>query len=380
MLSNFLKNASRKIGNGDEKIFVFSVERQKKYISKFKEPKSNVERAYFQYKSQMKVKGFWASLIMNLASIIFIPVYLLKPNTKRTAEADSCDAVFVRDGHGESILPSSLKKEFKKIEKNPIEGNLLSSADRKYISKIFWKHPFSYQFVLKAIIKIMRYRWIIDMYQPKALIVCNEFSFTSSLLTDYCNKDGVELINVMHGEKLYYIRDSFFKFNRCYIWDEHYKNLFTELRADPDQFIIEAPPSIKFESSPEKKTVDYTYYLQTHSPEEFRRITDALKQLALQGNKVAIRPHPRFTNLDELNKYIGDSDIEVEKNSEISIEKSVLRTNNVVSKYSTVLFQAYSNGTTAVIDDISNPEFYKKLDELKFAMLNLEHKLLSEIV
>lgn len=379
MLNNLLKKLARKFSS-DELIYLYPVEKQRKFISNQKTPNTAIDRSFLQYKAQMKLKGFPLSLFINLFSIPLALVYLFKPS-KKAKNTLSADAVFIKDGGvNDKILPLSLQTEFSNLKSQSQCGNLLKWKDRRYILKLLFTHFFSPHFVLKSELKIMSYRYIIELYHPKALIVHNEYSFTSSMLTDFCNKNGVELINVMHGEKLYYMRDSFFRFNRCYVWDEHYKNLFIELRADPDQFIIEAPPSIKFDIPNVEKTVDFTYYFQTHSPEEFRRITDALKQLALQGNKVAIRPHPRFTNLEELNKYIDGADIEIEKNSELSIETSILRTKNVVSKYSTVLFQAYSNGVTAVVDDISNPEFYKKLDELKFVMLTLNHKLISEFV
>ena len=376
MLNEFLRNLAEKLKGNSE----YPIEKQKKYISKFREPRSLVERSFFQYKAQMKLKGFWITFFINLASVPLFFVYFLKPS-KRVRSALRADAVFVKDGGvNDNILPRSLCREFETLESEAKEGNRLRSKDRGYILKLLLRHPLSWHFALKAEIKIMRYRWFIDLYQPKALIVHNEYSFTSSLLTDFCNRNGVELINVMHGEKLYYIGVSFFKFNRCYVWSEFYRDLLCELRAERDQFIIELPPSLIFSVADVQKYADYTYYLQNQTGESLKGIIDNLKYLAGKGEKVVIRPHPRFTNQDELKRYVSDCSIEIEDGKTVTIERSIQRTKNVISMFSTVLLQAHCNGVNIVIDDISDPKLIARLKEVKYAMLNCEHILLSDLM
>ena len=181
----------------------------------------------------------------------------------------------------------------------------------------------------------------------------------------------------MHGEKLFFMRDSFFQFNRCYIWDAFYKDLFTELRADFEQFIVEVPSSLLFEKQSSYKTVDYTYYLQAQGGARLELIANIMKDLKQKGYTVAIRPHPRYTNMEMLKGYLGDSNIEVEQCREFSIEDSILRTKNAISIYSTVLQQAYYNGTGVVIDDVSDPEMVSKLRELQYIMARTDNTLLS---
>ena len=360
-------------------LFSYPVEKRRAYINKFREPRSLTERSFFQYKAQMKIKGFWVALCVNVVSIPLAVLYFFKPS-KKLVEASQYDAVFVMDGGvNEKILPVSLYKEFQNMGTNRVEGSRLRFKDRLYILKVLLKHPFSWHFILKCTMKMMRYRWLIDLYRPKALIVHNEYSFTSSLMTDFCNKNGIELINVMHGEKLFNIRDSFFKFNRCYIWNDFYKELFVELRADSEQFIVEVPPSLLFEKQACEKTVDYTYYLQAQGGKALETVVSFLKKLQGQGYEVAVRPHPRYTNMDSLNEYIGDSEIEVEPSRAFSIEDSILRTKNAISIYSTVLQQAYFNGTNVIIDDVSDPQFIEKLKSLGYVMMKTESEFLSEI-
>ena len=107
---------------------------------------------------------------------------------------------------------------------------------------------------------------------------------------------------------------------------------------------------------------------------------NSLKELSKKGYKVAVRPHPRFTNMDELSASIVNGEIEVENGKEISIERSILRTKNAISMYSTVLVQAHYNGTNVVIDDLTDPELIENLRSLKYMMLNEKHILLSDLL
>ena len=378
MLNELLRKLAKRFAG--KPLFEYPVVKQKAYIDIFREPRSNIERSFCQYKAQMKLKGFWIGLAMTLVSPFLLLWYLIKPSQKPCKEK-MAEAVFIMDGNvSDNVIPLCLRDEFEKLELYHYENNLLKWTDRKYIFRLWLKYPFSWHFVLKSAIKIMRYRWVIESYSPKALIVHNEFSFTSSMLTDYCNKNGIELINVMHGEKLFNMRDSFFKFNRCYIWNEFYKELFEELRADPSQFIVAVPPSLMFGKKEVLKSVDYTYYLQAQKGENLKFIVEMLVKLQEKGNNIAVRPHPRYTDIAELKSYIADNDIEIESVREMPIEVSVLRTRNVISVYSTVLQQAYYNNVQIVVDDLSDPVLFNKLKSYKYVMFKINDRFVSNLI
>ena len=80
MLNQLLQKLARKISG--KSLFEYPVEKQKKYISKFRDPRSLVERSFFQYKAQMKLKGFWITFFINLASVPLFFVYFLKPSKR----------------------------------------------------------------------------------------------------------------------------------------------------------------------------------------------------------------------------------------------------------------------------------------------------------
>ena len=173
--------------------------------------------------------------------------------------------------------------------------------------------------------------------------------------------------------------DSFFRFNKCYVWDEYYKKLFTELRADNSQFVIEVPPSLSFASNIDaEKSIDFTYYLGIENQKEIKKIISSLSKLVEEGYRIAIRPHPRYSDM-ELFRNISNG-IELEDCKSLSIEESLERTKNAISFFSTVLNQAYYNQVGVVIDDVTKPEQYNKLHEVGYIMLNKKHKLLSSLI
>lgn len=377
-----LSKLQNKLVAQKDTLFSVPVEQQEAYLKSLPEPKDDIARGYSQYRCQAMLQGRFSS---SMISVVSFPVTLLMLIKNRRAEvpekAQKCEnrAVFFRDGKPANIMPNVLRNEFCECIEDPVEGSILRKEDLRLIWELVRRYPLSWQFILKCTIKIARYRYAIEKYGPKALVVCNEYSFTSSVLTEFCSRNHVELINVMHGEKLYHIRDSFFRFHRCYVWDDHYVRLFERLRADKDQFRVAIPESLRFsvEKYPEK-CYDYTYYMGGEQREAMQTICRSLNVLRKQGTRVNIRPHPRYTDMQALEEVCGD--IPVENWREITVEMSVLRSNAVISQFSTVLLQACNNDIVTVIDDLTDPSNYKKLQELGFVMLSKADKTLSELL
>jgi hypothetical protein len=373
-----LKDMAVSLEKKNNSIFDYPVEKQSEYLDKFKDPKDDIERSYYQYRCQMKLNHPTINFLLNMASLPMIILYLKKKAT-RIGTNNRADAVFFADGKPENIIPISLKRQYSSWEVINEKGEYLSKMDKKYLKKLWLRYPFSWHFLLKCLIKIRFYSYELATKEPKVIVVCNEYSFTSSVLTNYCESKNIKHINVMHGEKLYYMRDSFFHFHQCYVWNEHYAALFRSLRAENTQFVIAVPESLKFVKIDVPKTIDFTYYLGAEDGETLEHILHSLNQLSHNKNNVAIRPHPRYSDVEKIKKMCC-KDMEVEDGQTLTIETSVLRTRYAISGYSTVLNQAYHNGTKVVIDDITNPESFRKLVELKYVMLETEHKLLSEIL
>lgn len=353
---------------------------QKEYIEKLGAPKDIFQRSYFQYKSQMQFFPLYYRIIINVLSVFLTIYYFFKRNSNIDKQS-KYDAAFITSGVSKEIISNKLFIDSKNIVECSSTGKtMLSKADKEFIfNELIKKYWYSPYFCLKVIVKVSRYSYIFESHQVSRIITYLEFSFASSILTEYCRRKGIEHINVMHGEKLFNIRDSFVEFDKFYVWDEYYKKMFLDLKASENQFIIELPISItNLHLNPNKMMNNLTYYLGNETKEELATIKNNLKLLIKNYDKITVRYHPRYAEIEEIEKIFKDFNIE---NPEIvSLEESLNNCTYVVSLYSTVLFQAYVVGKDIIIDDISRPSKYKQLKNYKYIMIDKSHSNLSELI
>ena len=349
------------------------------FMNRIKEPIDDIERSYAQYRCQCYLMSNMAVFLYNLVSFFLILPYIIKcylTSVKRISNVDIVYTISIKD---KSIVPSSLRDEFtKEIITGVYEGFKLNKYDLKFILKLWKRYPFSFFFVHRMIFKISIYRYFIEKYNPKAIAINSEYSSTSSAMTLYCESQNINHINLMHGEKLLNIRDSFFRFSRCYVWDDYYISLFKRLRAANGQFIVERPHSLIFNVNTYKGVIphcDYKYMLFENK--KLNHIRQIVSQLKNKGFKVKVRPHPSYTDMQLLKKLFNEDDIE---DTNISIQASVANTENVISLVSTVLLQAYFSNINVVIDDVVYKEEYSKLEELGYILLNKKIKKLSVLL
>ena len=368
--------------NGDRNtLFDVPMARQKAILEGLPEPKDLLKRAYAQYRCQMMLERPNLRAGYQLAAMLLLPVYrrqLLRRPASRKEE--TADAVFAFGGP-DTILPCSLRQEYPGIRQVRDFQNalFLTREDCSFLRELARRYPTAFYFRFKCMAKLAMYRSLYETYRPKAIIVSEEYSYTSSFLTEYCHRLGVEHINVMHGDKLYDIHDTFFCFDRCYIWDQFYRDLFCELRAEPTQFRMEMPPSMQpWDAQDVEKAVDYTYYLQAETSQMLEKIAKSLQTLQKSGAVVAVRPHPLYSDMETVRRLF--SDFEIEETAEVGIETSILRTRHVIGLYSTVLYQAHINHVPVVIDDLTAPERFAQLKSLRYIMLDKPHGLLSALL
>lgn len=361
--------------------FELNRESQEILLSKFKEPKNLAERSYFQFCIQFYVHSFYKRLLNNIIGIIVFPIILLKAmlgGFKTKHKQDNNNAIFpYKNLKYGNVLPEELKSQYDILDIDFDSGIAISYKDFVYIVKFVLRYPFQPYFVSKCVYKIFFFRYIINVYNPKAIISSSEYSFTSSILTDFCNRNGVEHINIMHGEKLFFIRDSFFEFNKFYVWDTFYVDLFTKLRASEKQFIVGTYSSLdlKINLDKEKKYL-YTYYLAAETKETLVKIRKSLDMLG-PANQISIRFHPRYSNIKEIEVVFEGFNIE--NSTKVSLKESFESTRFAISLYSSVLVQAYFSNVEVVVDNISNVNNYNTLKNLNYIILSKKHRLLSDL-
>lgn len=362
-LRKYLYRAANRVAVGQDSLFKIPVKKQREFLEKIKEPKDLIERSYNQYLCQRWLKSKFVNIMTDLGSMLLL-VYYFNKKEDRILDSEHSKAIYLGMGVSGDIIPEELEKAYGGILNVSKVGEYLDKGDKKIIKRLLQRYPLSFEFVLKCLIKVRMYRWTINMYSPDAIIVSGEYSYTSSFLTYYCRKNGIKHINIMHGEKLYYIRDSFFEFDKCYIWDSYYMDLFRRLRAFAEQFTVAVPPALVLKGSYVKK-YDYTYYLGSEKREALVRIQELLTRLKAMGYRVAVRPHPRYSDMALIDKLFRGK-VNIEDPYKIQIKESILSTKNVISLYSTVINQAVNSGVKAVIDDVSDVEKYELLYELKY--------------
>ncbi|WP_339001887.1 hypothetical protein [Fusobacterium animalis] len=332
-------------------------------------------RSYCQYLCQKKLYK-QNYIFLNFISFFFIKLILLffKIFSKKIIKEEKVKVLYFG-------IEKTIPKEFLNYERKKLENHLfLTKKDIEYFENdILKKSKKEYYFALKVLLKMAIYRYNIEKYSPEIFLVTSEYSWTSSILTEFCEKNKILHINYMHGNKWYVIRDSFFKFHKCYVWDEHYAEIFCELKAFEGQFevidYLDFIPQINIEI----KELYNTYYLQIDETEnELEQIIAILEKLRLKtGYKGKIRCHPVYTPKKIKNK-IPKEMLDEEKN----IYHSIVKSNYLISKYSTVLYEAFvMKKGTVVIDDITKGiEKYNSLKELGWISGYKPHLMLSEII
>lgn len=379
-----IKKINKIIKRKSKTAFDFDLEKNLQYMNSLPNPKSLLDRSYLQYKCQAFQKGWGLIYIHNLmAFLLIVPlvIYLLsrKKINKEKYSSKNNKAVFIYSGL-RNIIPDSIKREFEIEEVSFAKDYYLDFNDIKDVFNLISRFFYSPYFTLMLIYKISIYRYLIDAYSPNAIICTSEYSFTSSYLTQYCKTKNIEHFNIMHGEKLLYIRDSFFEFNRCYVWDIHYINLFKKLRAEITQFRVENPhkQSNKINNNKQCKYT-LTYYLSGDEGEgELMGIKNIIESIKVLPEKISIRPHPIYSDIEVVRKIFNCYTIELA--SQIKIEESIKQTEFIISLYSTVLYQAHLAGKETIIDDLSDKEKYLKLQQLGFIMTDKANYKLSEFI
>ena len=350
---------------GDERYLNFLASKYKDTIKKDDSLKSYFYRSFFQYKCQIYKLSFAKKFILISISIICLPLFIVISvfssfliRNKKQQVIESNKIAILATKLRKDLIPKSISSKYKIVCSIP-KGFILNKDGLKLLKffiENFYFHPY---FILKSIIKISLYSYFCFRYNPKAIIVSSEYSFTSSILTHYLEGKNILHINVMHGEKLFNIRDSFFRFSECWVWDKHYVDLFKKLFAYKNQFKIEIPPWHKRlvyvynKSLSKNKKILKFYWASELDKNELHYISDGLSKLKENGFEIIVRYHP-YKKLfsGAVNRHFNDFIIENPKNK--NIYNSLLETYYVFGTYSTVLLEAYLMGKVIVINDYEN--------------------------
>jgi len=377
-----LKNAitilislQEKLSNNRGMLFEKTVSDELNYMNSLKWPTDDFERSFNQYKCQFFINNSkFLKIVYEIgAAVVVLPLSLFFFFQHFTLKVEENKyATMAKDYFALNLMPIDLKNEINKsyavIE---FKRGSLNIKDIPFLAVIFKRYYYRPLFVLKCIIRVASYSKMIDMYHPKVICASCEYSCASSVLTAYCEHKGIEHINIMHGEKLLTIRDSFTHFDKFYVWDDCYTELFLQLNGDETEYRVFKPfiPVFKNEGPGVIK-----YYLQLHTAEQLSIIKSCLERI---GEPYLVRPHPY--HYDEIVRKSFPEEL-IENPDAVSLWDSLKDAKQIVTVNSTVALQAFWCEIPVVLDDVSNPTLFSELENRQYIMTKKPHKLLSQVI
>ena len=370
----------RFLQRGDRGSFSVPVEEQRAFLDSLGEAHNDIDRGLLQYLCQNYFVPKWKVLFFNMLAAILVPFILLYYLFKGlfVNDYETVTSIIERKGM-EEVIPSVVKERYHPDERFWHEASSLVLGDISFLLKMVIRAPLHPYFILKAMMNITYYSDMIRRHHPSSIIQFGEYSFSSSILTAYCHSHGVRHINIMHGEKLFFIRDSFFHYDECYVWDEYYVELFRSLKAEPTQFRVALPSSMQIDieayHNPEVYA-DYKYYLALYSEYQIQSIIQSMAFAKYLGKTVKYRPHPRYSDIELLRSYVSPEEIEFPE--KVGIMESISNLTYAVGSYSTVLSQAYFSGKKVLLDDMTFKNQYDNLYSMKYILSSTGSIKLSE--
>ena len=188
-------------------------------------------------------------------------------------------------------------------------------------------------------VKISKYYGYKKKYSISKLLLFQEYSFYSSYLTRIFEYENGGLYNLMHGVPGR--EASYFRFTKCFVWSEYFKEYYIENSAEENQFIIAGSifhsklyNSIKNTSTSIKYDILYAMQGDTHGDDNYvKEVFEVLEELyRTEKVRIAVKPHPIYSNK-----------IDIPKNFDLldsSPVEAILESNLILSHFSTMLLDA----------------------------------------
>lgn len=363
---------------------------QAAYLDRIPEPNNFLEKAYYKYKCYAYYHFSKRIMILYnaLALFAFIPfvIYIAcrKTNLGKITLNGAVLIVMSKMKY-DDIMPDDIEKEYGLV--TPINSIQLKDRSldsngwriyRKCLCK-YWMHPY---FCFEVLLRLAGCCEILKRYSPKAIVnYIAERDFSEPILLQYCNDIGVDRISFMHGTFVYSIDKAFLSFNKYYVWEDYYIEMFYKLRADKNSLCLYIPKKYKQIVKPHEDGIyEYfmTYYLAPEPEERLLRIKKCLDIIKNNGFKCKLRPHPRFSDLEMVNNVFREYD--VEDYNTISVAESMENSEFIAAFNSTVLIEAFYSKKKIVIDDYVNPDKYLNMIDRDYIMLHRPHNTMSGLI
>lgn len=381
----------------ENKIFMHPDEWEQ-WMKKLPNPTDDFQRARNHYLCRNFYESKLVKVFRNAAAFFLIPVLfiVLRLNhfkkQKKNKQASKADAVLFCTNpkfrtYFEDVPDEIVEKYPNRViyqsrgKKDILYSYCLNKEDGAFFRKAIMRYPFAFDMNLRVLSHISKIRYLLEEYHPKAFVsIQTERDFTTSLLAMYCENKGVEYIGFMHGECFKDLSHAYVRFTKFYVWDKYYIKQFAETGSPVDRFTTYESKRLekRFVASENPKYYA-TYYLNgIESKESLDKLKTAF--LRIDRGKCSIRPHPKLTDIHQLKELFSDTNIDIEDCSQISLKDSLENAKYIISKYSTVLSEAYYSNLNIVIDDFSDEQLYQNLIKIMYINLNRTTLRLSDLI
>lgn len=362
------------------------------YLGKLPKTKDCIQNTKNKYDCRQFHFRTWKRMLLEMASfpIMVYKIRLLFGDSKELPTVQSNTILIEKklDVDYHDIMPKQLVQEYDNMveviahrESKPLKEHLCREAIdilKPLINK-YWYHPY---LIIWCIRELAKHSVYIEKYNPRSTVVyIEERNVASPLIKKLYEQTGRKFVSFMHGEYLLRLIQGFMGFSEYYIWDKSYEDMFANmLKCNIDKYVLYKPKKLekKWNLETIEPSIYCTYYFSAESKESIKGIASLFKRIESSGKRCKVRPHPRYSQWDYINDSFPDEMIENPK--EISIKESLSRTKYAVGLATTVLSEAYFEGRTVVIDDISSKEKFDNLERRNFICLRRPHFLLSELM
>lgn len=372
-----------------------AVDKWKVFIAGLSQPKDALEQSYYRYLCGTYGVSPIRLFLLNLVScfaLMLAQVRTLKANKQLPdLNTNKNERILLLVNRKEidctNIFPENLKEEYTKFitaQRGQAKLGDISWNFKQAVKLIQKRYPHDYFFRLKMLRELSYHSRYLTEFNPHATVIyADEGNFADPLLTKLYEDQGRKLLSFMHGEYLLQIKHAFMSYSTYYIWDAHYRELFScDLKCTCGNYIEYTPIKMRKKWALETiiPTFDFTYYFSGESKESVAKIIDLLAALQNCGYRCKARPHPRYSHSTKIRKRCKEYNIFYEDVSHISLEQSLGNTRYALGTSSTVLTEAYVEGRKVVIDDMSHQNHLEQLQKMDAPALKRPHELLSNFL
>lgn len=393
-LMRFIKKIYAKLVVGDikESDKEPDVDEWLSFLSRYSKTDDYITNIKNKYACRQFHFRLWKKVLLEIAAfpIMIYKIISLFSNTKDLPKVNTNTLLIEKkvDVDYRDVIPNKLLAEYDdtvSVINNRDSRQLKEMLSKEAVDILkplirqSWYHPYLIIWCIRELAKHCAY---IERYNIKGTVVyIEERNVASPLIRELYERTGRKFISFMHGEYLLRLIQGFMSFSEYYIWDAAYEEMFADiLKCNIGKYVLYKPRKLEKRWNLETITPEIfcTYYFSAESKESIKKIADIFKKIESCGKICRVRPHPRYSQWNYIYQFFP---IEmIEEATEVSIEESLGRTHYVVGLATTVLAEAYFEGRTVVIDDLSSKEKFNNLKKRRFICLNRPHILLSDLV